>query len=235
MDARLLNPEEYQVKAAPASSFQMPQAPPAPLNDPAAFQVHPGPVGAKYLAEPEAPQAPPMAAPQSAAPPAAALAEQPQQAAPSNPWTDERKKFAAKVNQTARQYGEMVKSRRLQRAGMKEYSKLKNQLDAAASKYADLQELEKQYPALYGQQEGGEPNPHAIALQRQQAKHLQEASRLRETLNSRAKDLSKRFGWALDKNGGLKDEDSLTDQGDQQFDDVIRRGYLDALSTQPVE
>lgn len=199
-----------------ATAVQEPPA--APLTDPAAFKVNPGPVGARYLAEPTPQPAP--------AQPAAVPAGQ-----PADYWTDERKAFAKKINETAKRYGQMVQSRRQKRSAMKEYSKLKSQLDKEASMYSDLKEMQTQYGALFGVDANGEPNEHALAIQRQQAKHLQAASRLRGEVAKKAQQLSKQFGLPVNDRGDLLDGDD--DQDDQQFDQTVSRGYMDALMYQP--
>lgn len=197
--------------AAGPGAAEAPSAPLAPLNDPAAFKMQPGPTGAKYLPQ----EAPPVQPTQG-----------PQQAPPADDyWTEERKAFARKIYNTASQYGKMVQQRRQKRSVAKEYNHLKSQLDKEAGTYTDLKNMQEEYGALYGVDASGEPNPHAIALQRQQAKHLQAITRLQAELRKKAQDANKKYGIPLDKSGGLMLDDDGAD--DQQFDRFVQQGAID--------
>jgi len=224
MDASLLlrKPDALQFQTQP---FAMPTAPapaPAPLNDPEAYQVQPGPVGAQALAAqaPPEPATPPQA-------PAAALA-QPAQAPVASKWTPERKAFADKVNATARRYRATVEARRAQRQALSGYTKLHNQLEGAAGSLQDLKEMEDTYKDIYTQD-----SPATLAIQKQQAQHFQKVQRLRDELVKRAAALNKQFGIPLEKNGTLKNVDQYLEQGDSQFDTEAKDVLLDALTTPP--
>jgi hypothetical protein len=210
MDARLLTgQEETRFREIPDLS-QQPQ-----LTNPNEYlPVQPGP--ALALAQ-QAQSSMPMR--QGAPSPATA---------PSSQWTPERKAFADKIHATARAYKQAVEGRRLQRQEKSAYGKLKHQLDASAGTLADLKSMEDTYQDIYTPD-----SPATMALQRQQMHHFEKVQRLRQELNRKAQQLNKQFGMKLGKHGGLEDEDSLAEAGDAQFDDEIRQGYIDALTTQP--
>jgi hypothetical protein len=214
MDARLLDPEAYRVKTQP---FPMPTAPAAPLNDPTAYQVEPGPTGAQWLAH-----ADPAPMPTAASP-----AETMAQPAASPPM-DPRRAFRKKVNETARAYKQSVEARRAQRKALSAYSKLKGQLESSAGTLSDLNTMETSYPEVYAPD-----SPATMALQKHKITHFEKAQRLREQLNKQAQQLHQQFGLPLGKNGGLAEEDNLADAGDAQFDDEIKQGYIEALMSQP--
>lgn len=217
MDARLLASMDPQpFKEVPDLSPQ-----PQLTNPESSMPVQPGPVGAKYLAEPQ--PMPPM----PSGPSAESLAAQ-SQYEQSNGWTPERKAFAKKVNDTAKAYKAAVEGRRSKRGDEKGYSKIKGQLDAVAGSFADLDSMQKTYAEAYP-----EGSPAKMALQKQQAHYMEKMTRLRAELNHKAQLLHKKYGLPLGKNGGLQDEDSLDAQGDAQFDDEIRQGYTEALMAQP--
>lgn len=75
--------------------------PPAPsLNDPTAFEVQPGPVGEEYLTE----------APAPTTAPAAAHTQDKAVDQYGNPWTEERKAFAKKVNELAKRFAQQYRA-----------------------------------------------------------------------------------------------------------------------------
>lgn len=178
------------------------------MTDPRAFQVQPGPVGAQVLAQPPAPQA--LAQP---------VAE--------SPWTDERKAFAAQANAAGRNYQKAVEQRRALRQGQRDYSKIKNQLDASASSLSDLKHMQDTYKDIYTPD-----SPATMALTKQQIHHFEKVQRLREQLTQKAQHLNQRFGLKLDKHGGLADE-SMGDDGNDEFDRMIQEGHTDAMMAQP--
>jgi hypothetical protein len=228
MDASLLlrKPDALKFETQP---FAMPTAPepsPAPLNDPEAYQVQPGPVGAQLLAANPPPAAMP-ATPPPAAGPAAALA-QPQAPPVASKWTPERKAFADKVNATARRYRATVEARRTQRQAISAYSKLHNQLEGAAGSLKDLQEMESTYKDIYTPD-----SPATLAIQKQQAQHFQKVQRLRDELIKRAAALNKQFGIPLEKNGTLQNVDQYLESSDNQFDSEAKDVLMDAYTTPP--
>lgn len=223
MDARFLDPA-YRVQTQPFAVPTMPEPAPPALNDPTAFQVQPGPVGAQALAA----QAPDMPATPEAAPAASPAQTMAQPAAASSPsqWTPERKAFADKANAAGRNYRRAVEARRAQRKQVGDYQKLKSQLEASAGNLADLKHMQDTYTDVYTPD-----SPATMAMQKQQIHHFEKVQRLRDQLTQKAQQLNKQFGLKLDKNGGL-DENGL-DAGDQQFDDFMKEGYMDALMAQP--
>lgn len=225
MDARYLDPA-YRVQTQP---FEVPTASPPPLNDPTAFQVQPGPVGAQALGQqpPELPATPPPVQPGAASPAAAMAGAATEAPAPASKWTPERKAFANRVNQTARNYRKAVEQRRTIRKERSAYGKLKSQLETSAGTLSDLKSMEDTYKDIYTPD-----SPATLAIQRQQASHFEKVQRLREQLAQKAQALNKQYGFKLNKQGGLADEDGL-DEGDQEFDEMMREGYMDGALAQP--
>ena len=227
MPLQLTDEELYRVKP---ENFTMPQAPPPALNDPNAFQVTPGETGARLLGM--MPAQPPVnegAGPLMANAPAPA---QPATVSPAGRDIDPaHRAFMEKVNQTAQRYGLLVKQRRAQRKDVREYEKLHNSLEREVGVADDLENMMKNYPAMY--QEGGLPNEHAVALRRQQMAHKERADRLLKELKSRAVQMSKQYNLPLDKGGGLNlgQIGGADDPADKAFDAEIGQGYMDALTT----
>lgn len=229
MDARLLDKRLLRGPAGGSfqvPSFEMPQPAPPPLDDPEAYQVQPGPVGARALAI-----GGPGPMPAAPAPAPAATIAQPDAAKPpatGSQWTPERKAFAKKINETARRYKQAVEGRRAQRQALSQYSKLKHQLEGAAGTLQDLNNMETTYPDIYSPD-----SPALMALQKSKIGHFEKVQRLRQQLNQMAQQLNKQYGMPIGKHGGLEDEDRIASQGDDQFDEEIRQGYIDAIVTQP--
>jgi hypothetical protein len=235
MDASLLT-KRFDVP--PSSAFELdlgrtPVPEPAPIpagtpiNDPNAFQVAPGPAGARALLPSQ-----PSPSPRPPVTPAAMMGTPP--AAP--PPVDEKGSdgmlaFRRKINQSARAYRSAVDARRAQRKDKSGYEKLQTQLETSAGHLADLNAMEKKYPDVYG------PDTPALqSLQREQMRHAEKLSRVRQELTKQAQVLSKKHGWKIGKDGGLEGLERIQDQSDREFDDnVVRPGFLDAAVMDPNE
>lgn len=217
MNARLLTGmEEERFKETPDLGPQ------PSLTDPnGGLPVHAGPTleamqgGARALAQPAAALMPTAA---TAQPPAAQT---------NSRWTPERKAFADKINQAARNYREAVDKRRTLRKDRSAYGKLRNQLEASAGHLADLKHMQDTYKDIYTPD-----SPATMALQKRQIEHFEKAQRLRDQLLKHAQMMSKKHGLKLGQHGGLEDEEGA-DEGDEEFDSMMQEGYMDALTSQP--
>lgn len=76
-------------------------------------------------------------------------------------------------------------------------------------------------------------SPATMGLMKQQAIHFQKVQRLREQLMQHAQMMSKKHGLKLGAHGGLEDEEGVDGEGDDEFDSMMRDGYMDALGAVP--
>lgn len=206
-NAQLLRGERYEI----VPGYQQGSPDPSPAMAPMAATPAPAPQqapsDAALLASPQASAAPsqPMAAEDTSTGPA---------------WmTPRRKAMYEKAKAAYRNYQQAVDQRRKVRKQSREYNALYNQMQSEKGKADQLENMMTNYKDLFRPDD-----PRTLQMIKQQMQHFETSERLRGDLHKRLQ----KYGIKSDPRADLP-EDPFGDAGDEQFDQMIRDGYSDAL------